>query len=61
VVADFVRDKIHEIVKDPKVAALLCPPLDLPIGSKRPPIDTDYYETFNWSALFKWSSCNVSA
>jgi cyclohexanone monooxygenase len=47
VVADFVRDKIHEIVKAPKVAALLCPPLDLPIGSKRPPIDTDYYETFN--------------
>ena len=47
VVADFVRDKIHEIVKDPKMAALLCPPPDLPIGSKRPPIDTDYYETFN--------------
>jgi cyclohexanone monooxygenase len=46
-VADFVRDKIHEIVKDPAVAELLCPPKDLPIGSKRPPIDTDYYETFN--------------
>ena len=45
--ADFVRDKIHEIVKDPEVAALLSPPKDLPIGSKRPPIDTDYYETFN--------------
>lgn len=47
VVADFVRDKIREIVRDPKVAELLCPPSDLPIGSKRPPIDTDYYETFN--------------
>ena len=47
VVADFVRDKIHEIVKDPKIAQLLSPPKDLPIGSKRPPIDTDYYETFN--------------
>ena len=47
VVADFVRRKIREIVKDPKVAELLCPPEDLPIGSKRPPIDTDYYETYN--------------
>ena len=47
VVADFVRDKIREIVKHPEVAARLSPPKDLPIGSKRPPIDTDYYETFN--------------
>ena len=47
VVADFVRRKIREIVKDPKVAEMLCPPEDLPIGSKRPPIDTDYYETYN--------------
>ncbi len=47
VVADFVRDKIREIVKDPEVAEILCPPEDLPIGAKRPPIDTDYYETFN--------------
>ena len=45
-VADFVRDKVREIVKDPEVAELLCPPVDLPIGAKRPPIDTDYYETF---------------
>ncbi len=47
VVADFVRDKIHEIVADPEVAERLCPPVDLPIGAKRPPIDTDYYATFN--------------
>ncbi len=46
-VADFVRDKVREIVKDPEVAELLCPRTNLPIGSKRPPIDTDYYETFN--------------
>jgi cyclohexanone monooxygenase len=46
-IADFVRDKIREIVKDPEVAKILCPPDDLPIGSKRPPIDTDYYDTFN--------------
>ena len=47
VVADFVRDKIREIVKDPDVAEMLCPPEDLPIGAKRPPIDTNYYDTFN--------------
>jgi len=33
-------------VKDPEVAELLCPH-DYPYGAKRPPIDTDYYETFN--------------
>lgn len=44
--ADFVRGKIREVVKDPRVAALLSPN-DHPFGSKRPPIDTDYFETFN--------------
>ena len=29
------------------MAERLCPPVDLPIGAKRPPIDTDYYATFN--------------
>ena len=47
IVANFVRDKIHETVNDPEVAALLAPSKDLPIGSKRLPIDTDYYETYN--------------
>ncbi|HVV41805.1 MAG TPA: NAD(P)/FAD-dependent oxidoreductase [Nitrobacter sp.] len=44
--ADFVRTKIAEIVKDPKVAKLL-QPSDHPIGSKRICVDTDYYATFN--------------
>lgn len=44
--ADFIRGKIREIVKDPAVAERLCPS-NHPYGSKRPPIDTDYYETFN--------------
>ena len=47
VVADFVREKIREIVKDPEMVETLCPPSALPIGAKRPPIDTGYYETFN--------------
>jgi cation diffusion facilitator CzcD-associated flavoprotein CzcO len=45
-VADFIRRKIQEIVRDP-VAADILSPKDYPYGTKRPPIDTDYYETFN--------------
>lgn len=44
--ADFVRRKIGEIVKDPETANLL-QPSDHPIGSKRIPIDTTYFETYN--------------
>ena len=46
IASEFVRSKIREIVKDPKTAELLCP-TDHPYGSKRPPIDTDYYDSFN--------------
>ena len=45
-VSEFVRGKIHEIVKDPKVAELLSP-TDHPLGTKRICVDTDYYNTFN--------------
>jgi cation diffusion facilitator CzcD-associated flavoprotein CzcO len=45
-VSDFIRRKIRETVKDPETARRLCP-TDHPYGSKRPPIDTDYYVTFN--------------
>ncbi len=44
--AEFIRRKIRETVKDPAVAERLVP-TDHPYGSKRPPIDTDYFETFN--------------
>lgn len=44
--ADFIRKKIRETVKDPEVAEALCPS-DYPYGAKRPPIDTDYFATFN--------------
>jgi cation diffusion facilitator CzcD-associated flavoprotein CzcO len=44
--AEFVRNKIRAVVKDPATAELLCP-TDHPYGTKRPPIDTNYYETFN--------------
>lgn len=44
--ANFVRDRIREIVKDPQLAEVLCP-YDYPIFAKRICIDTGYYETFN--------------
>ena len=45
-IAEFVRSKIREIVKDPDVAADL-EPHDHPLGTKRVCVDTKYYETFN--------------
>jgi cation diffusion facilitator CzcD-associated flavoprotein CzcO len=44
--AEFIRGKIRETVHDPAVAEMLAP-TDHPYGSKRPPIDTGYFETFN--------------
>ena len=44
--AEFVRNRIRDIVKDPAVAELLCPK-DHPIGTKRLCLDSFYYETYN--------------
>jgi cyclohexanone monooxygenase len=44
-VAEFVRQKIRSIVKDPATADLLMP--TQVIGCKRLCLDTGYYETFN--------------
>ena len=44
--AEFVREHIRGVVKDPKIAELLIP-RSHPIATKRPPLDDDYYETFN--------------
>jgi cation diffusion facilitator CzcD-associated flavoprotein CzcO len=46
IASEFIRDKIRATVKNPHTAELLCPK-GYPYGAKRPPIDTDYYETFN--------------
>ena len=45
-VAEFVRSKIREVVKDPAIANALAP-RDHPLGTKRICIDTDYYTTYN--------------
>ena len=44
--AEFFRDKIRSIVRDPSLADALTP-RDYPLGTKRLCVDTDYYATFN--------------
>jgi cation diffusion facilitator CzcD-associated flavoprotein CzcO len=44
--ADFIREKIRGIVKDPKVSELLTD-IDHPFAAKRPPVDANYFETYN--------------
>jgi cyclohexanone monooxygenase len=43
--AEFVRNKIRSIVKDPQTAELLCP--DTVLGCKRLVADSGYFETYN--------------
>jgi len=45
-VARFQHGKIREIVRDPNVAEALIP-RSYPFATKRPCLDTNYYETFN--------------
>ena len=44
-VRGFIHDKIRQIVMDPQTAADLCP--TYPVGTKRPCLDTSYFETYN--------------
>lgn len=45
-VSEYLREKIRETVEDPDVAEKLVP-RDHYYGTKRPPLHTDYYKTFN--------------
>jgi cation diffusion facilitator CzcD-associated flavoprotein CzcO/acetyl esterase/lipase len=45
-VSEFLRNKIRTIVRDREIAETLCP-RDHFYGTKRPCLDTNYYETFN--------------
>ncbi|PBC55789.1 NAD(P)/FAD-dependent oxidoreductase [Rhodococcus sp. ACPA1] len=45
-IADYIRDRIHERVQDPEKAATLAP-TGYAYGTKRPPLETNYYEAFN--------------
>ena len=44
--AEFIRKKIREMVKDPETVEKLLP-TDHPFGAKRALIDTDYFDTYN--------------
>ncbi|MDQ4116840.1 MAG: NAD(P)/FAD-dependent oxidoreductase [Actinomycetota bacterium] len=44
--AEFLREKIRGVVRDPEVAEKLSP-RDHPFFTKRPPLENGYYETFN--------------
>ncbi len=46
IVAGKLREKIRAVIDDPETAALLAPK-DHPFGTKRPCLDTGYYQTFN--------------
>ena len=46
IVAEMIREKIRERVHDPATAELLCPK-DHPFGTKRPCLDSGYFETYN--------------
>ena len=45
-ISDYLKRKIRQAVKDPAVAEKLVPK-GYPYGTKRPPLDSNYYETFN--------------
>lgn len=44
--AEYIRAKIRERVKNPQIADMLTPK-DYPYATKRPPLETNYYETYN--------------
>lgn len=44
--SDFIRGKISDVVQDPAIAEMLTP-RDHGFATKRPPIDSGYFETFN--------------
>jgi cyclohexanone monooxygenase len=45
-IADYLKRKIRATVRDPEVAERLVPK-GYPYGTKRQPLDTNYFETFN--------------
>ena len=46
IVSEMIREKIRATVKDPVTAELLCPKT-YPFGTKRPCLDTNYFDTYN--------------
>ncbi len=46
IVAEMIREKIRSVVDDPDTAESLCPK-DHPFGTKRPCLDSNYFQTYN--------------
>ena len=46
IVAEMIREKIRSAVDDPGTAEMLCPK-DHPFGTKRPCLDSNYFQTYN--------------
>lgn len=46
ILSEMIREKIRSIVDDPDTAEALSPK-DYPFGTKRPCLDTNYFQTFN--------------
>jgi cation diffusion facilitator CzcD-associated flavoprotein CzcO/acetyl esterase/lipase len=46
ILSEMIREKIRSVVDDPETAEALCPK-DHPFGTKRPCLDTDYFQTYN--------------
>jgi cation diffusion facilitator CzcD-associated flavoprotein CzcO len=46
VVADYLRERMAEVIKDPVLLKKLTPD-DYPVGTRRPCCDSGYFETFN--------------
>jgi cation diffusion facilitator CzcD-associated flavoprotein CzcO/acetyl esterase/lipase len=46
IVSELIREKIRSVVVDPETAAALCP-TDHPFATKRPCLDTNYFQTYN--------------
>mgnify|MGYP007000377041 len=44
--SDFIKNKINETVLNKKFASILSD-IDHPYAGKRPPIDSNYFETYN--------------
>jgi len=45
-ISEFIKSKIRSLVKNQETARVLTK-FDYPFGTKRPALDTDYFETFN--------------
>jgi len=46
IVAEMIREKIRSVVDDPVTAEMLCPK-GYPFGTKRPCLDSGYFQTYN--------------